>query len=91
MEGPQGNLLTVASPRFSKKDSLSEIPCLEIPIIYEVSIDRQADSPHFEFPPRPPLVMVVRPLQLINLLPLLPSEPFQLLGIILGRKCQNFV
>ena len=43
--------------RFRKKDCQSEIPCLEIPIIYEVSLDRQADgSPNFEFPPRPPLV-----------------------------------
>jgi len=42
--------------RFRKKDCQSEIPCLEIPIIYEVSLDRQPDgSPHFEFPPRPPL------------------------------------
>lgn len=42
--------------RFRKKDCQSEIPCLEIPIIYEVSLDRQADgSPHFEFPPRPSL------------------------------------
>lgn len=41
--------------RFRKKDSLSEIPCLEIPIIYEVSLDKNENSPHFEFPPRPPL------------------------------------
>ena len=49
--------LTSDEHRFRKKDCQSEIPCLEIPIIYEVSLDRQADgSPHFEFPPRPPLV-----------------------------------
>ena len=49
--------LTADEHRFRKKDCQSEIPCLEIPIIYEVSLDRQADgSPHFEFPPRPPLV-----------------------------------
>ena len=47
--------------RFRKKDCQSEIPCLEIPIIYEVSLDRQPDgSPHFEFPPRPPLVRRLR-------------------------------
>merc|ERR1719283_678674 len=36
--------------RFHKKDSQSEIPCLEIPIIYEVSLDKNENSPHFEFP-----------------------------------------
>ena len=28
---------------------------MEIPIIYEVSLDKNENSPHFEFPPRPPL------------------------------------
>jgi len=41
---------------FCKKDGVGEIACLEIPIIYEVSADRNSEtSPHFEFPPRPPL------------------------------------
>ena len=40
---------------FSKKEILSEIACLEIPIIYEVSLDKNENSPKFDFPPRPPL------------------------------------
>jgi len=40
---------------FNKKDVLSEIACLEIPIIYEVSLDRNQNSPNFDFSPRPPL------------------------------------
>ena len=40
---------------FSKKDVLSEIACLEIPIIYEVSLDKNENSPNFDFHARPPL------------------------------------
>ena len=40
---------------FSKKDALSDLPCLEIPIIYEVSVDRSENSPNFDCSPHPPL------------------------------------
>ena len=40
---------------FNKKDTLSDLPCLEIPIIYEVSVDRSENSPNFDCSPHPPL------------------------------------
>ena len=43
---------------FNKKDSQGDLPCLEIPIIYEVSIDRSENSPNFDCSPHPPLRFV---------------------------------
>ena len=43
---------------FNKKDSQGDLPCLEIPIIYEVSIDRSENSPNFDCSPHPPLRLV---------------------------------
>merc|ERR1719450_1537549 len=50
-----GNTGQVVLYTFSKKDVLSEIACLEIPIIYEVSLDKNENSPNFDFHARPPL------------------------------------
>ena len=43
--------------KFKKKETVAETPSLEIPVIYEVSVDKiqSENSPHFEFPPRPTL------------------------------------
>ena len=40
---------------FNKKEVTSDLPCLEIPIIYEVSVDRSENSPNFDCSPHPPL------------------------------------
>ncbi|XP_071549213.1 syntaxin-binding protein 5 isoform X3 [Panulirus ornatus] len=58
---PESRLLCVAGAtahvilfKYSKQENVAEIPCLEIPIVYEVYESGDC-SPEYEFPPRPTL------------------------------------
>lgn len=58
---PESRLLCVAGAtahvilfKYSKQETTGEVPCLEIPIVYEVYESGDC-SPEYEFPPRPTL------------------------------------
>ncbi|XP_071549214.1 syntaxin-binding protein 5 isoform X4 [Panulirus ornatus] len=64
---PESRLLCVAGAtahvilfKYSKQENVAEIPCLEIPIVYEVYESGDC-SPEYEFPPRPTLQVAHSP------------------------------
>ncbi|KAF2366161.1 Lethal giant larvaeue 2 [Trinorchestia longiramus] len=77
---PESRLLCVAGAsshlilyKYCKQETSSEIPCLEIPIVYE-AYESGDYSPECEFPPRPSLQVPGSPLSGHHLAPSLPKR-----------------